>query len=233
MNWKIRCSLAVAAAIVCAAASAFAADHIDSPGPLAEPTADITDLYAWMNADTTKINLVMNVNPFAGADAAFSDSVVYAIHVNSADAFGAPPEAQTVVLCRFADASTIECWAGDEYVTGDPSDAAGIASESGKMRVFAGLRNDPFFMEFTGFTAAVAAVVGVAPDLEFDESRCPTVNQETSDFVIGLLRGGEAGPMDTFAGSNVLSIVVQLDKDVVAGGGSILSIWGSTHAYGD
>ena len=42
---------------------ALAADHIDSPGPIADPMADITDLFAWTNTNGNKINLVMNIGP--------------------------------------------------------------------------------------------------------------------------------------------------------------------------
>ncbi|MEN9581807.1 MAG: hypothetical protein RJA70_4816, partial [Pseudomonadota bacterium] len=38
----------------------WAADHIDSPAAVAEPAADITDLYAWMDADAKHLNLVLN-----------------------------------------------------------------------------------------------------------------------------------------------------------------------------
>ena len=34
---------------------------------------------------------------------------------------------------------------------------------------------------------------------------------------------------DTFAGANVLSLVVQVDKDLVTAGGPLLSVWASTH----
>ena len=215
------------------AAPALAADHIDSPGATADPTADITDIYAWMNDDTSKLNLVMNVTPFATADSAFSDAVVYAFHVNSAAGFGAAEQTETMILCKFADAATVECWAGSEYVTGDPSDTAGITSESGNLRVFAGLRNDPFFMEFTGFTTAVETVVGAAGGLTFDDAGCPDVGEDTAGAIVGLLGGGEEGPSDTFAGANVLSIVIQVDKSVVNAGGPILSVWGSTHTVGE
>ena len=36
-----------------------AADHRDSPSALAEPAADIADIYAWTTADTRAVNLVL------------------------------------------------------------------------------------------------------------------------------------------------------------------------------
>lgn len=213
------------------ATPALAADHIDSPAATAEPAADISDLYAWMTPDASKVNLVLNVSPFAGADSSFSDAAVYAFHVNSSAGYGMD-QTETLILCKFADAAIIECWAGDEYVTGDPSSLEGITSEGGGLKVFAGLRNDPFFMEFTGFTNAVATATGAAPGLVFDEAGCPAVDEATSAALVGLLTSGTDGApaSDTFAGSNVLSLVVQVDKSVLTGGGPLLGVWASTHA---
>jgi hypothetical protein len=58
-----------------------------------------------------------------------------------------------LITCTFVDATNIECWAGDDYVVGDPNDPAGIVSDNGGLRVFAGLRDDLFFLEYDGFLA--------------------------------------------------------------------------------
>ena len=209
---------------------ASAADHIDSPAAVAEPTADLTDLYSWMTPEADKVNLVLNVNPFAGNDAAFSDAVQYVFHVNSSAAYG-EPQTETLALCQFPEPSRIQCWIGDDYVTGDPSDPAGLKSESGAIRVFAGLRNDPFFMEFTGFTNPVKAVIDAAGSLSFDGFGCPSVDVDTSGALVGLLQSGTDGApaTDTFAGANVLSLVVQVDAELLAPGGPVLGVWASTH----
>jgi hypothetical protein len=209
----------------------FAADHIDAPGAAAEPTADITDVFAWMNTDADKLNLVMNVHHMAGETATFSEAVVYVLHVNSSSAY-LEPQTETNVVCQFYTADAIECWAGDEYVTGDPSDTDGLTSASGKLRVFAGRRDDPFFFELTGFKETVAAAVAAAPTLTFDAEGCPDIGGTTSDALVAQLAHGVDGAdaSNTFAGSSVLSIAVELDKTVVDAGGPILSVWGSTHA---
>ncbi len=221
--------------VVAAMASALvvqvrAADHIDSPAAVSDPTADITDLYAWMSPDTQNLNLIMNVNPFAGSDAAFSDAVQYVFHVNSSSAYG-EAQTETQVICQFFDVDMIECWAGDSYVIGDPSDTDGITSDDDALRVFAGRRDDPFFMEFEGFTATVDIVVGAAGDLTFDEEGCPNVDEDTSAVLVDQLQSGAMGEpaSDTFAGSNVLSLIVQIDVDKVNAGGGLLGVWASTH----
>lgn len=210
----------------------FAADHIDSPAAVAEPAADITDLFAWMSADAAKVNLVLDVTPFAGADSNFSDAVQYVFHVNSSTGYG-EAQTETLILCEFDAAGAIACWAGaDEYLAGDASAEAGLASESGALKVFAGLRNDPFFMEFTGFSQAVATVISAASGLTFDDQGCPAVDEGTSGVLVGQLQSGTDGAAasNTFAGANVLSIVVQVDKALVTTGGPILSVWASTNA---
>ncbi|MEZ4272272.1 MAG: DUF4331 family protein [Myxococcota bacterium] len=208
----------------------LAADHIDSPAVVAEPTADITDIYAWMSPDAEKLNLIMNVNPFAGSGATFSDAVQYVFHINSSATYGAQ-QTEEQVICTFSGNTHIECWAGDSYVSGDPSNTGGLANKDGSLRVFAGLRDDPFFMEFTGFTQTVAAVVDAAPSLSFDPNGCPELSSDVGAALRTQLASGASGSAatDTFAGSNVLSLVIQLDKSVVTSGGGLLGVWGSTH----
>lgn len=209
---------------------AHAADHLDGPAATADPTADITDFLAWMSPDASTLRMALDVVPFAGDDATFSDAVGYVFHVGSTTAFGQATE-ETEILCAFYSATELECWLGDEYVVGDASGEDGLVSESGGLRVFAGLRNDPFFFEFNGFGAGVEAVKAAAPDLEFDADGCPQLDQATADAVVGLLQSNpDGGPaQDTFAGSNVLALVVEVDVNLINAGGPILATWGSTH----
>lgn len=211
--------------------SAMAADHIDSPTAVADPSADITDLYAWMNTDATQVNLVLNTSPFASAGSAFSTDVQYVFHVNSSTGY-LNPQTETVITCQFWRASDgLECWVGSSYVEGDPSSEAGIVSADGKIRVFAGMRNDPFFFSFDGFNAAIDLVAGAYAGLTFDNDDCPMVDEATAGAIVGLLQSDGDGnaAVDTFAGANVLSLVVQIDKTLVNGGGDVLSIWASTN----
>lgn len=220
--------LAVAAAL--RPPDASAADHIDGPSAQIDPAADISDVFAWMNADASRLNLVANVFYSAGPTAAFSPAVQYAFHVGSGAAYGDVAD-EALVLCQFYDTNRIECWAGEEYVEGDPSDPAGIASDSGRLRVFAGLRDDPFFMEFDGFNETVAMVVAAAPSLTFVDG-CPTLDTDTQQALVAQLQSNAEGApaSDTFGGSNVLSLVVQVDPELLSVNGPVLSVWASTHA---
>src|SRR3954453_3431560 len=53
-------------------------DHISGPRALADPIADITDVYAFPSPERPgTLVLVMNTLPFAPADARFSDGLIY------------------------------------------------------------------------------------------------------------------------------------------------------------
>jgi hypothetical protein len=222
----------------------FAADHGDAPAAANEPTADITDLYAWMSNDTTKLNLVMGVDPNAGSSDTFSPAVVYVFSIASMSAFG-QPQSGARIACKFIDGTNIECWlfggstdatvrTGNDYVVGDPSSPAGITSAGGGLRVFAGLRDDPFFLEYNGFNATVNAAVAAvkANAVTFDEEKCPLLTPPQQTALVGQLQHGldGAAPSNFFAGQNVLALVIQIDKRLVTTGGPILGVWAATHS---
>jgi len=212
----------------------LAADHGDAPAASSEPAADITDLYAWMTADATKLNLVMGVYDDAGENATFSDAVIYTFSVSSSAAYGAGNQRSTRIVCKFlADGVKVECWVGNDYAVGDPTDPEGIVSDNGGLRVFAGRRDDPFFLEYTGLLntvdAAVNAVVAgaVTPDAE----GCPLLTPEQGAGLRGLLTSGnnDAPASNTFAGQSILALVVQVDKSLVNSGGPVLGVSANTH----
>lgn len=213
----------------------LAADHLDSPSVQAEPAADINDVYAWTSADGTKLNLVMTVFPAATAASEFSDAVQYVFHTAShADGqaiLSGSAGDQVDIICQFDASQNISCWVGDQdYATGDASATAGISGTQGMFRVFAGLRDDPFFFNLAGFNATVGIVVGAAAGLTFDDAGCPTVDSETSGALVGQLSSAPGGGAaeDFFAPLNTLSIVIEVDLDAVTAGGDVVSVWGST-----
>lgn len=224
---------AAALAIATAGPLAQAADHLDSPGPKADPLADITDVYGWVEGN--KLVFALNVAPLATAESKFSDAVQYAIHVESSAAFGTAGEKQDII-CTFDAAQKISCWIGDQdYVTGDASNTAGLQSASGKTRVYAGLRADPFYFNLGGFNDAVSTATAAAPTLTFDTSGCPDIDATTATILVGMLQStsmGSGAAVNFFEDLNVLSIVLEVDKALVTGGGPILAVWGSTHKAG-
>jgi hypothetical protein len=209
----------------------WAADHKDGPAVTADPAADITDTYGWMSTDKSKVTLVMDVYPNAPSGTKFSDQVLYVFHVNSMPAYGGT-QTETKIICGFNTAQTITCWVGsNEMVTGDASATAGITSSSGKTKVFAGLRDDPFFFNLTGFKATAAAVAAAAPSLTFDATACPQLDAPTATALVTQLGQGTAGAAaaNDFAGQNVQSIVIEVSTSLLTPGGQVLGVWASTN----
>jgi hypothetical protein len=226
---------ALALSVLSAASWAIAADHLDAPAATADPLADITDLYSW--TDQGNVVFALNVAPLAAADAKFSDKVQYVIHTESAAKFGSAGE-KVDIICTFDAAQKISCWVGEKgYVTGDAKATAGLESVDKKIKVFAGLRDDPFFFNLSGFKDTVSTVNGAIKGggLVIDAAGCPALDAATSGVLVNKLKtdptstppGGVA--KDFFAGKNVLSIVLSVDKSLLNAGGPILSAWASTN----
>ncbi len=235
LKWMVVVGGACLATAVIHPRLARSADHLDAPATVAEPAADINDVYTFLDQPgiaTTNVIFAMTVFPAAAADAKFSDTVQYVLHTQSGAAFGATTS-DLNIICTFDATQKASCWAGaDEYVTGDASQGTGITSASGKFKVFAGVRKDPFFFNLNGFKATVNTV-DVAVDggtLVFDDAGCPLLNAPTATFLQNQLSTTDGGTAeDFFKNLNGLAIVVQMDKSLVTKGGPIMSVWGSTH----
>ena len=94
----LRTATVAATLLLMSGGAALAADHLDAPGTQADPAADINDLYAWMSADGSALNLVMTVFPAATDTSMFSDSVQYVFHLNSSQAYGEAATPMDIIL---------------------------------------------------------------------------------------------------------------------------------------
>jgi hypothetical protein len=134
-------------------------DHISGPRALAEPIADITDVYAFPSPERPgHLVLVVNTLPFAPPDARLSDGLIYRFRVrplapreqsDSRAPFGVGDE-EFVFDCVFSAPSA----SGQEGTCSTPSgDLVSFAvsdekgGEGGGVRAFAGPRWDPFFFD--------------------------------------------------------------------------------------
>src|SRR5829696_1057049 len=96
-------------------------DHISGPRALAEPIADITDVYAFPSPETPgDLVLVINTLPFAPPDGRFSDGLIYRFRLRPLT----PAGGQVA------------------FGVGDPEGGKGAG-----VRVFAGPRWDPFILD--------------------------------------------------------------------------------------
>jgi hypothetical protein len=246
-------ALGLGAWLVVHSSTSHAADHLDSPTLATNPMADINDVYAWMTPDLLKVNLAMSISPGDDGSSAnmppsygstrhFGPSILYVFHVTSLAQYGMAGQ-ETDVICKLASDTSAECWVGTaDYVQGDPSNPAGITSTDGKIRLFAGLRSDPFFFNLQGFRDAISLVETSAGTLTFDTAGCPQLNDTTGLALrTKLQEGAQAGAAapcatnsaDCFAHLNSKVIVLQIDKNLLnLNNHTLLSVWASTHMAG-
>lgn len=228
---------AKAASLACLGLIAWplmAADHRDSPQVSADPTADIGDIYAWMDAGANNVNLVMTIGRDVPSDFQFSDAVEYVFRVTSQPAYGSDSREVVDLTCTFDEDQLATCSLGDVSVVGVAGNEAGIFSTGGEMRLFTGVRNDPFFFNSSGFRATAEIVAGAASSLTFDDQGCPAVDSTTSGVLVNQLQTEPNGDpaIDNFGNSNVLALVLQVDKTLLNAGGPILGVTGLTNAIG-
>src|SRR4051794_18572631 len=149
---RLGASLVVFAFFSAFASVAPASDHLDSPATVANPQADVSDVYAWISSDGRQLNLAMTVLGHG-----FSDRVDYTLHVDSGKVFG-HTSASTSIECHFAAANAAKCKLGNaDSASGDASQIAGLEGRNHKFRVYAGLRDDPFYNNIKGLVSAYTA----------------------------------------------------------------------------
>lgn len=207
------------------------ADHLDAPAAKADHRVDITDVYAFRSSASTT-SLVLNVDglmsPTDSKTATFRSSALYELkvdtnHDGNADIayrvrFGAAKtkadgtKVQAYVVRRATGAAARQnVWSGTVVAIGTTTPykhGARVAPVWGGGAAFAGTRDDPFFFDLPGFVTFKEQLLGGSTDL-------------------GTLLGGFTGT-DTFAGTNVLSIVLKLPNSKLGGTGRAVGIWATT-----
>jgi hypothetical protein len=199
---------------------AGAADHLDAPGltpPGGDVRLDITDLYAFRSRAGRSV-FVMNVNGFskAGQQATFAAGipavastrrVTYNFRVdNDGDA-----KEDVVLAVRFgrptsASVQTLQVRRNGTLLASGRTSPFGkvVVNAGGGARVYAGMRDDPFFFDLDGFLGIL------------DPSK---------SFL-----GCKGTRPDKFAGSNVSSIVVELPSRLLTRpGSSMVGVWATTN----
>jgi Domain of unknown function (DUF4331) len=139
-------------------------DHVDGPRSIGEPTADLTDLFAFISPENpARTVLAACVFPKAGEDAMFSNAIDYSIVVRRVTVAGVgnsarfePAEDEIRFTFRFgvlerdAAGRAIQrgaCTLPDgRKLSLRVNDESGAGTPEGDVRVFAGLRSDPFYL---------------------------------------------------------------------------------------
>ncbi len=182
-----------------------ASDHLDSPKVIADPRTDIGDIYAWMSADGRRLNLVMAI-----VGHSFSREIDYVFHIGSGPRFGATL-ASSDIRCRWRGAMV--CSAG---------------------RVFAGLRDDPFFNNVKGSRDAFDyAAAALKAGVQRDAAGCPMFSEDQSREILARWGTTDGGPASNFLkGWTPATIVVTVDVAQVNRGGPLLAVWAETAMHG-
>jgi len=218
--------LALALATALAGQPAVASDHLDTPTVLADPAADIGDLYAWTSADGRRLNLALDI-----VGKRFSDQVQYVVQVDSGASFG-HTTTSTRIACQFEVDGTASFWAGtQDRLRGDVSAPRGLDGRKRRFRVFAGPRDDPYFNNVRGTRAALdkAAAALRSGAATRDASGFARFDAATLQDIHAAWHQTSGGPAANFlAGWKTSAIVVSIDLPVVSAGGPVLAVWART-----
>jgi hypothetical protein len=206
--------IAIIALVLSAGGYIIAADHIDSPAVTNQPS-DITDLYVFRAQNPDNLVFVANtqglLSPTATGNAKFDENTMIEFNIdNNGD------NVEDLVIQCIAKNGMMKVYGPFKpSVTGTTSylgvnnfkgqvritqyGESPIISEQNGIKIFAGPRDDPFFFDLVRFRQIIA---GTATSFN---------NPGT----------------DTFAGTNVLGLVVEVPKSWLGGNGTI-NVWAET-----
>ena len=192
-----------------------AADHIDAPLTASGSAIDITDVYAFQGQNTNNLVFAVNtqglLSPGATAAAKFDENVMIEINI---DNNGDNIEDLVIQAIKRDDkmyffgpvapgttgtTSTIKTAAASGSVGITSYGVTALTAEKNGMKFFAGPRDDPFFFDLGQFKAILA----------------------------GTATGFKSPGVDTFAGTNVMSLIVEVPKAML-GTSSKLNVWAET-----
>jgi len=205
---------AIAAATMITGGILYAADHIDTPAVTAQP-GDITDLYVFRAQDPNNLVFVANtqglLSPGSTGAAKFDENTLLEFNIdNTGDNIE-----DLLIQCKYDAASNSMKVYGpvspsekgtrsklegsstaSVAVTAYGAASPSIGTSTSGIKVFAGPRDDPFFFDLDRYKGILA---GTYP--------------------------GFANPgTDAFAGTNVLSVVVEVPKSML-GASNTINVW--------
>lgn len=203
--------LVVASGFMLGGAVLLAADHIDSPAVTNQST-DITDLYVFRGQNPQNLVFVANTQglmaPSATGAAKFDQNTLIEFNIDNNGDY----VEDLVIQCELdgnkmrvhgpiqpsmtGSSSRIEGGVTAEVNVTSYGSTAQIGTGVGGIKVFAGPRDDPFFFDLNQFKKILAGTDG------------------------GFKNPGS----DTFAGTNVLSVVVEVPKTALGSTGT-LNVW--------
>lgn len=233
-------------------------DHQDSPTVVANPLADITDVYAFPNPhDASRVALVMDVRPLIPSGMtggiALDPNVLYQFKVATSGVASGSFTENTVLQFRadstgtsqnitlFGPAKPNEMGTANTTVAKTGTFTFGkAASLKGGIKVFVGPRRDPFFFDLAQFFKII-------PDRNYmnhPNPPPPTASSfrfasKSQKIILNGVSYGTAGsnkcaiaqPHDFLAPYNVISIVIEMPKAMLApasGSPGVIGLWATT-----
>lgn len=233
---------ALAGLVILAGAAALArvalgSDHQDTPLVELNPTQDMTDVYAFPGSSTGRIALVLNsrafLTPAQTAAASFDNSLLYQFKVDDdGDAkedqviqvtFTGTGANQTVEV-RGPIAPPVQGAMGNRVATAAPAVSGRINTVLGSasgMQVFAGPRDDPFFIDLEAAFCILPDRKPITGPLGGD---CALTPNPSAPF---FFRPASQA-VNYVNGFNLLSIVIELPSSMLENGApGKLGIWGT------
>lgn len=206
---KLKSLIAFSALVAFTSVYLYAADHIEAPG-VAGTSSDVTDFYAFESPENSS-NLVLVANlqgllsPTATSSATFDENVMVEFNIDTNDdkvedlvlqcyfqngqmkVYGPVAPSRTGIVSELEDDANMVSVLVSSY------QQTPVFNSANGVKVFAGPRDDPFFMDFSQF----------------------------GEILAGNATSFNSPGTDTFAGTNVMSIVVEVPKSQVGGTGTI------------
>jgi uncharacterized protein DUF4331 len=224
--------IAALSATLAVTRSSWGSDHQDTPEVELSPRMDVNDVYAFPGSSPDRIALVLTtsspITPAQSASAAFDPNLLYQLKIdNTGDGVedkviqitfsGTGTNQQVTVRGPVAPAQTGTM---NTLVTSGPTTTGAtntnVGSASG-VQVFAGIRDDPFFLDLEQFFRIVPDRKPVSGAL----SQLP--DQPTAST---FRAAGQA--VDYLRGINTLAIVLEMPTSMLTDGGNKkIGVWGT------
>jgi hypothetical protein len=231
-GWAVLAAVGVLGVATAIARDTRASDHQDTPEVELNPRMDVNDVYAFPGASADRIVLVMTtsspITPAQSASAGFDPNLLYQIKIdNTGDAvedkviqltFTGTGNAQQMILrgpvapAQTGTMNTIV--ASAPTVTGATNTNLGSASA---VQAFAGIRDDPFFLDLEQFFRIIPDRKPVSGPLsQLPDQPSASAFRPASQAV------------DYLRGLNTLAIVVELPSAMLTEGGTRkIGVWGT------
>ena len=180
---------------------ARSADHKEASGTIADPGADIADVYAWHDLGANRLVAVITFAGLADAPAGptYDADLLYTLNIDNTD----DNVADLSVYCRFGQNNAGEWGVQVQNLPGATGTIVGPVDRTldggNSTKVYAGPREDPFFFDLDGFRQTLQTGT-----LAFNSAR------------------------DRFAGLNVTAIVLEMNLSSALDGSSALKLWATT-----